>query len=281
MYVDANLAPHRNTGHVKLYGPEGFAGMRRAGRLAAECLDMLLPYVVPGVSTATLDDLSREFVLDHGALPACLYYRGYRHTICTSVNHVVCHGIPGPRTLKDGDIVNIDVTVIVDGWHGDTSRMYSVGEVSRRAMRLMDVTYESLMRGIDAIKLGARLGDIGHAIQSYVEKQRCSVVRDFCGHGLGQVFHDAPNILHFGSPGDGLELRPGMMFTVEPMVNAGGAAVKILNDGWTAVTKDKDLSAQYEHSLGITETGVEVFTASPAGLDRPHAMQAVSATSAA
>ncbi|MBU6372581.1 MAG: type I methionyl aminopeptidase [Alphaproteobacteria bacterium] len=271
MYVDAHLAPSRNTGHVKLYGPEAFAGMRRAGRLAAECLDMILPHVVAGVTTARLDDLCREFVLDHGALPACLYYRGYRHTICTSVNHVVCHGIPGPRTLKDGDILNIDVTVIVDGWHGDTSRMYSVGEVSRRAMRLMDVTYESLMRGIAAIKPGARLGDIGHAIQDYVEKQRCSVVRDFCGHGLGQVFHDAPNILHFGSPGEGLELRPGMMFTVEPMVNLGGAAVKVLNDGWTAVTKDKDLSAQYEHSLAVTETGVEIFTLSPTGLHKPHA----------
>jgi methionyl aminopeptidase len=277
MYVDAHLAPPRNTGHVKLYGPEGFAGMRRAGRLAAECLDMITPYVVAGVSTARLDDLCREFVLDHGGLPACLYYRGYRHTICTSVNHVVCHGIPGPRTLKDGDCLNIDVTVIVDGWHGDTSRMYSVGEVSRRAMRLMDVTYESLMRGIAMIKPGARLGDIGHAIQDYVEKQRCSVVRDFCGHGLGAVFHDAPNVLHFGSPGEGLELRPGMMFTVEPMVNLGGSAVKVLNDGWTAVTKDKELSAQYEHSLAVTETGVEIFTLSPTGLDRPHALPAVAA----
>lgn len=274
MYVDASLAPSRNTGHIKLYGPEAFEGMRKAGRLAAECLDMLLPYVVPGVTTSRLDDLAREFILDQGATPACLYYRGYRHTICTSVNHVVCHGIPGPRALKEGDCVNIDVTAIVDGWHGDTSRMYSVGEVSRRAMRLMDVTYESLMRGIAVIKPGARLGDIGHAIQNYVEKQRCSVVRDFCGHGLGLVFHDAPNILHFGSPGEGLELKPGMMFTVEPMVNLGGPAVKVLNDGWTAVTKDKELSAQYEHSLGVTETGVEIFTQSPAGLDRPHALAA-------
>jgi len=275
MYVDAAIAPTRNTGHVKLHGPAAFEGMRRAGRLAAECLDMILPFVAPGVSTARLDDLAREFVLDHGALPACLSYRGYRHTIFTSVNHVVCHGIPGPRTLKEGDCLNIDVTVIVDGWHGDTSRMYSVGEVSRRAMRLMDVTYDSLQRGIAAIKPGARLGDIGNAIQEYVEKQRCSVVRDFCGHGLGQVFHDAPNILHFGARGEGLVLKPGMMFTVEPMVNLGGPAVKVLNDGWTAVTKDKELSAQYEHSLAVTDTGCEIFTLSPAGLDRPHATDAV------
>jgi methionyl aminopeptidase len=275
-YVDADLAPGRNTGHIKLYGPEAFAGMRAAGKLAAECLDMLAPEVKEGVSTGRLDDLAREFVLDHGALPACMFYRGYRHTVCTSVNHVVCHGIPGPRALRDGDIVNVDVTVIVDGWHGDTSRMYAVGETKRKARRLMDVTYEAMMLGIAAVKPGVTLGDMGAVMQEYVEKQRCSVVREFCGHGLGRVFHDAPNILHFGTRGEGQVLKAGMMFTVEPMVNAGTPGVKVLNDGWTAVTKDKQLSAQFEHSIGVTETGVEIFTASPIGLHTPHTLAAVS-----
>ncbi len=244
--------------------------MRRAGKVAAACLDMLVPEAKAGVSTGRLDDLARQFVLDNGALPACLFYRGYRHTVCTSLNHVVCHGIPSEKTLRDGDIVNIDVTVIIDGWHGDTSRMYAIGEVPRKARRLMDVTYEAMMRGINAVKPGATLGDLGHAIQSYAESERCSVVREFCGHGLGRIFHDAPNILHFGRPGQGAKLQPGMMFTVEPMLNIGSPGVKILNDGWTAVTKDKSLSAQYEHSVGVTETGVEIFTASPAGIDQPH-----------
>jgi methionyl aminopeptidase len=248
--------------------------MAAAGRLAAACLDMLVPEVRTGVTTRRLDDLARQFVFDHGALPACVFYRGYRHTICTSLNHTVCHGIPGERALRDGDILNIDVTVILDGWHGDTSRMYGVGEVPRKAQRLMDVTYEAMIRGLAAIKPGATLGDLGHAIQSYAEGERCSVVREFCGHGLGRVFHDAPNILHFGKPGQGEELKPGMIFTVEPMLNVGSPAVKILADGWTAVTKDKSLSAQYEHSVGVTETGVEIFTKSPAGLDTPHALQA-------
>ncbi len=272
MYVDAAIVPSRNVGHIKLYGTEAFAGMRRAGSLAAACLDMLAPEVKAGVTTARLDDLARDFVFDHGALPACVFYRGYRHTLCTSLNHVVCHGIPGARTLREGDVLNIDVTVILDGWHGDTSRMYAVAPVPRKAARLMDVTYEAMMRGISVIRPGATLGDLGHAIQAYAEGQRCSVVRDFCGHGLGRVLHDAPNILHFGARGEGLELRPGMMFTVEPMVNAGGSAVKILGDGWTAVTKDKSLSAQFEHAVGVTEEGVEIFTLSPAGLDRPHAL---------
>jgi len=271
-YVQAVEAPERNDGHIKIHDQAAFAGMRAAGKLAAECLDMLVPEVRDGVTTQHLDDLARQFVFDRGALPACVSYRGYRHTVCTSVNHVVCHGIPGERALRDGDIVNIDVTVIVDGWHGDTSRMYGVGEVPRKAQRLMDVTYESMMRGIAAIKPGIRLGDLGHAIQSYAEGERCSVVREFCGHGLGRIFHDAPNILHFGKPGQGEELKPGMLFTVEPMLNLGAPGVKILNDGWTAVTKDKSLSAQYEHSIGITETGVEIFTKSPAGLDQPHAL---------
>jgi len=268
-FVDDVIEAETRTGEIKIHGPEDFEGMRRAGRLAAECLDMLVDHVIPGVATENLDRLAREFILDHGALPACLYYKGYSHTLCISPNHVVCHGIPGERTLREGDIANIDVTVIVDGWHGDTSRMYGVGEVSARARRLVEVTYEGLARGLAEVKPGARLGDVGHAIQSYVESMRCSVVRDFCGHGVGRVFHDAPNVLHYGVPGTGPELKPGMFFTVEPMVNLGRFQVKLLADGWTAVTRDKSLSAQCEHSVGVTETGVEVFTASPAGLFRP------------
>jgi methionyl aminopeptidase len=268
-FVDDVIEAETRTGEIKIHAAEDFEGMRRAGRIAAECLDMLIPYVVPGVSTERLDALAREFTLDHGALPACLFYKGYSHTLCISPNHVVCHGIPGERTLREGDIANIDVTVIVDGWHGDTSRMYGVGEVPARARRLVDVTYEGLARGLAQVKPGARLGDVGHAIQSYVESQRCSVVRDFCGHGVGRVFHDAPNVLHYGSPGTGPALRPGMFFTVEPMVNLGKYHVKLLADGWTAVTRDKSLSAQCEHSVGVTETGVEIFTASPAGLFKP------------
>ena len=261
-------APTRD-GSIKIHSAADFEGMRKAGRLAAECLDMITPHVQPGVTTEFIDDLARNFILDHGALPACLGYRGYRHTVCTSINHVVCHGIPGPRALREGDIVNIDVTVIVDGWHGDTSRMYGVGKVSPRAKRLVDVTYEGLALGLAAIKPGATTGDIGHAIQKYVEAQRCSVVVDFCGHGVGRVFHDAPNIMHFGRPGTGEKLKAGMFFTVEPMINLGRKDVKVLADGWTAVTRDKSLSAQCEHSVGVTETGVEIFTASPTGQFQP------------
>lgn len=272
---DALVEARERPGQIKIHDPKvAFPGMAAAGRLAAACLDMLVPEVRTGVTTRRLDDLARQFVFDHGALPACVFYRGYRHTICTSLNHTVCHGIPGDRALRDGDILNIDVTVILDGWHGDTSRMYAAGEVPRKAQRLMDVTYEAMMRGLAAIKPGATLGDLGHAIQSYAEGERCSVVREFCGHGLGRVFHDAPNILHFGKPGQGEKLKPGMIFTVEPMLNVGSPAVKILADGWTAVTKDKSLSAQYEHSVGVTETGIEIFTKSPAGLDTPHTLQA-------
>ena len=263
--------PKRSQG-IKIHGAEAFEGMRRAGRLAAECLDMLVPHVVPGVSTDYLDTLAREFTLDHRALPACLFYKGYSKTVCISPNHVVCHGIPGGRTnlrLSDGDIVNIDVTVIVDGWHGDTSRMYLVGDVGAKARRLVSVLYEGMDRGLAAVRPGARLGDVGHAIQAYVESQRCSVVRDFCGHGLGLVFHDNPNILHYGRRGEGDVLKPGMFFTVEPMVNRGRDDVKVLSDGWTAVTRDKSLSAQCEHSIGVTETGYEIFTGSPKGLFRP------------
>jgi methionyl aminopeptidase len=270
----AEAETHDRAGQTKIHDPKvAFPGMAAAGRLAAQCLDMLVAETKEGVTTGRLDDLARQFVFDNGALPACVFYRGYRHTICTSLNHTVCHGIPGERVLKDGDIVNIDVTVIVNGWHGDTSRMYGIGEVARKAERLMDVTYEAMMRGINAVKPGATLGDLGHAIQSYAESERTAVVREFCGHGLGKVFHDAPNILHFGKPGQGEVLKPGMIFTVEPMLNLGSPSVKVLGDGWTAVTKDKSLSAQYEHSIGVTETGVEIFTKSPAGLDQPHAIK--------
>jgi methionyl aminopeptidase len=265
----AGLDADYRTGQIKTHSAEDFAGMRVAGKLAAECLDMLTPHIAPGAVTDHLDTLAREFILDHGALPACLGYRGYTKTVCISANHVVCHGIPGERVLREGDIVNIDVTVIVDGWHGDTSRMYGVGPVAPRAKRLIDVTYEGMQRGLDAVKPGARTGDIGHAIQTYVESMRCSVVRDFCGHGLGKVFHDAPNILHFGQKGSGELLRPGMFFTIEPMVNLGKYQVKLLSDGWTAVTRDKSLSAQCEHSIGVTETGYEIFTLSPTDQFKP------------
>ncbi|MEZ5961495.1 MAG: type I methionyl aminopeptidase [Hyphomonadaceae bacterium] len=272
----AEAEAYERQGQIKIHDPKvAFPGMAAAGKLAAECLDMLVPEVKEGVTTARIDDLARQFVFDHGALPACVNYRGYRHTVCTSVNHVVCHGIPGDRVLRDGDIVNIDVTVIVDGWHGDTSRMYAIGpNVSRKAQRLMDMTYEAMMRGLAIIKPGVTLGDLGHAIQSFAEGERTSIVREFCGHGLGRVFHDAPNVLHFGKPGQGDVLKAGMIFTVEPMLNAGSPAVKVLNDGWTAVTKDKSLSAQYEHSVGVTEDGVVIFTKSPAGLDEPHKLNA-------
>jgi methionyl aminopeptidase len=268
-YVDDVLESETRTSQIKIHAAADFEGMRVAGRLAAECLDMLVPHVVPGVATEALDRLAREFILDHGALPACLFYKGYSHTLCISTNHVVCHGIPSERPLREGDIANIDVTVIVDGWHGDTSRMYGVGEVGARAKRLVDVTYEGMARGLAEVKPGARFGDVGHAIQTYVEANRCSVVRDFCGHGVGRVFHDSPNVVHYGQRGTGPELRPGMFFTVEPMVNLGKWQVKLLSDGWTAVTRDKSLSAQCEHSIGVTETGAEVFTASPAGLFKP------------
>ena len=270
MYETSLAERPTRTHAIKVHDSEGFEGMRRAGKLAAECLDMLVPHVVPGVLTDELDRLAREFILDHGALPACLGYKGYTKTVCISPNHVVCHGIPGPRALREGDIANIDVTVIVEGgWHGDTSRMYGVGAVSPRSRRLVEITYEAMMRGIAAAKPGARFGDIGAAIQTYVESQRASVVRDFCGHGLGRVFHDNPNVLHFGRKGEGEVIKPGMFFTIEPMVNLGKPHVKVLSDGWTAVTRDKSLSAQFEHSVGVTETGVEIFTLSQDGSDKP------------
>ncbi len=254
---------------IKLHGAEGFEGMRKAGLLAARVLDMLVPHVRPDVATEALDKLAWDFVRDEGAVPATIFYRGYSHSLCISVNHVVCHGMPSAKKLRSGDIVNIDVTVVVDGWHGDTSRMFLVGDVPIKARRLVEITYDCLMRGIAAAKPGATLGDVGHAIQSHAEAQRCSVVRDFCGHGLGKVFHDAPNVVHVGKPGRGVVLKPGMFFTIEPMINLGRADVKILDDGWTAVTRDRSLSAQFEHSVGITEDGCEIFTRSPTGLNAP------------
>jgi len=264
-YIDATLAPHKNDGQIKLHGPADFAGMRRAGALVAECLDALDDVVRPGVPTEVIDQFVYDFGLAHGALPATLGYKGYMKSTCTSINHVVCHGIPNDKPLRDGDIVNIDVTLILDGWHGDSSRMYKVGQVKRAAERLIEVTYEAMMRGIAAIRPGATTGDIGHAIQEYADRERCSIVRDFCGHGVGRLFHDVPNILHYGSPGEGILLKPGMIFTVEPMINLGRPQVKILSDGWTAVTRDRSLSAQFEHSVGVTERGHEIFTLSPRG----------------
>lgn len=256
-------------GTIKLHGPEAFEGMRKAGRLAAEILDAIAPMVQPGVTTAAIDDAVRQMTLDGGAVPATLGYRGYAHSCCISINHVVCHGIPSDKTFKDGDIVNIDVTPLLDGWHGDSSRMYLVGDVPLKARRLVDVTYECLMIGIEQARPGNRVGDIGAAIQRHAEAHRYGVVREFCGHGLGRLFHDAPEVVHAGRPGTGPELRPGMFFTIEPMINLGKPGVKLLDDGWTAVTRDRSLSAQFEHSIGITEAGCEIFTLSPAGLHKP------------
>lgn len=266
--ITADTDVHRD-GTIKLHGPDGFAGMRKAGALAAAILDELTTRVQPGVSTEELDTFVREMMLDAGSVPATLGYRGYTHSCCTSINHVVCHGIPADKRLKDGDIINIDVTPLVDGWHGDTSRMYFAGEPSLKAKKLVDVTHECLMIGIGKARAGARLGDIGAAIQAYAEEHRYGVVRDFCGHGLGRLFHDAPEVVHAGRAGTGPELKPGMFMTIEPMINLGRAHVKLLNDGWTAVTRDKSLSAQFEHSIGITDNGVEIFTKSAKGLDKP------------
>ncbi|MEG3618177.1 type I methionyl aminopeptidase [Magnetovibrio sp. PR-2] len=254
---------------IKIHTSEDFEGMRKAGRLAAETIDAVVPLVKPGVTTEELNTFCHDFIVQHGAQPAPLNYRGFPKSICASVNHVVCHGIPGDKKLHDGDIVNLDITVILDGWYGDTSRMFCVGETSRKSQRLIDITYEAMWEGIRVVKPGVTTGDIGHAIQTFAEKQRCSVVRDFCGHGLGRVFHDAPNIMHFGSPSTGPRLEEGMFFTIEPMINLGKYDVKILSDGWTAVTKDRSLSAQFEHSIGVTADGYEVFTLSPEGLDKP------------
>jgi methionyl aminopeptidase len=268
-YVEASETSQRKTGQIKLHGPSGFAGMRKAGALVSKCLDELTDIVKPGVLTSRIDDFVRDFAFSHGAYPATLMYRGYRYSTCTSINHVVCHGMPGDRVLKEGDIVNIDVTFIVEGWYGDSSRMYALGAIARKAERLIEVTYEAMMRGIASVKPGATTGDIGHAIQSFVEPQGMSVVRDFCGHGLGRMFHDEPNIIHIGRPGEGVTLKPGMFFTIEPMINLGKPHVKILSDGWTAVTRDRSLSAQFEHSVGVTQNGVEIFTLSQRRHEKP------------
>lgn len=234
--------------------------MRLAGRLAAQTLDYIAPFVKPGITTHEIDRLCHEFIVGNDAIPAPLGYRGYPKSVCTSLNHVVCHGIPKHKVLVEGDILNIDVTVIYKGWHGDTSRMYGVGRVKKRPQHLMDVAHACLMRGIDVVRPDATLGDVGHAIEAYATSHGFSVVRDFCGHGIGKNFHEAPEVLHVGRPGEGLVLKPGMFFTIEPMINEGRPEVKILEDGWTAVTKDHSLSAQYEHTLGVTKTGYEIFT---------------------
>lgn len=267
--TDEDVDEYAPASAIRIHGPEDFEGMRAAGRLAAECLDYLTPMVKPNVLTDDLDRAAYEFITARGGVPAPLFYRGFPKSICISANHVVCHGIPGTKRLKDGDIVNIDVTVILNGWHGDTSRMYLVGNVPLKARKLVEVTYECLLRGIEAAKPGNTLGDIGHAIQVFAEGQRYSVVRDFCGHGIGRVFHEAPNVIHVGRPGAGPVLKPGMFFTIEPMINLGKPDVKVLDDGWTAVTRDRSLSAQFEHMIGITEDGCEIFTLSPAGLNAP------------
>ena len=266
---DTAQLERRRANEAPVHGPEAFEGMRRAGRLTAEALDLLVEHVRPGVTTDALDSLVVAFARDHGAVSATLLYRGYPKSICTSINHVVCHGIPNDKPLREGDILNIDVTLIVDGWHGDSSRMYFVGEVPRRAARLCDITYECLMRGVRAVAPGRTTNAIGAAIEAYAERERCSVVRDFCGHGLGRVFHDAPTILHYVEPSYDVPLIPGMLFTIEPMINLGRPQVKVLSDGWTAVTRDRSLSAQFEHTVGVTENGVEVFTYSPKGYHKP------------
>ena len=255
---------------ITIHKPEDFEGMRKAGRLAAEVLDMIGEHVKPGVTTGHLNDLCHQMIVGAGAIPAPLGYRGFPKSICTSVNHVVCHGIPGDLRLKDGDTVNIDVTVIVDGWHGDTSRMYWAGNPPIKAKRLTQITYEAMMLGIAQVKPGNTTGDIGHAIQVYAENAGYSVVRDYCGHGLGKIFHTAPSILHYGEPGEGIVLKEGMFFTVEPMINAGHYDTHLSkHDGWTVTTRDKSLSAQFEHSIGVTATGYEIFTTSPKELLQP------------
>ena len=272
-YIEATSAPMKYTGQIRLYGPDAFEGMRKVCNLTARCLDALNDIVKPGVTTNEIDRFVFEFGMDNGAFPATLNYRGYTKSTCTSINHVVCHGIPDDKPLREGDIVNIDVTYLLDGWHGDSSRMYSVGEIKRAAERLLEVTYESLLRGIAAVKPGAKTGAIGAAIQTYAEGERCSVVRDFCGHGVGQLFHDAPNILHYGTVNEGVEIKEGMIFTIEPMINLGKPGVKVLSDGWTAVTGDRSLTAQYEHTVGVTKDGCEIFTLSPKNVFGPPSMR--------
>lgn len=251
------------------YSKQDFVGLKEAGKLAAHILDYITPFVQAGVTTAELDQLCHEEILRNDAIPAPLGYNGYPKATCISLNHVICHGIPSARKLVKGDILNIDITVILDGWYGDTSRMYVVGKPSAKAMELIDVTYNSLMMAIEAVKPGVRLGDIGHIIQSYAEENKFSVVRDYCGHGIGRVFHDEPMVLHYGKPDTGLTLEVGNVFTIEPMINVGGYKSRLLGDGWTAITADHSLSAQFEHTIGVTENGCEIFTESPMGLTKP------------
>ena len=248
---------------------EKFEKMRIAGKLASKTLDMITDYIKPGISTNNIDKICYEFIRDNGGYSAPLYYRGYTKSLCASLNHVVCHGIPSDRILNEGDALNIDVTAIVENFHGDTSRMFTVGEVSVKAKNLIEATYESMMNAINILKPGVKLGDIGHEIQSYIEKKGYAVVRDFCGHGISNIFHEHPNILHYGKKDTGIELVPGMTFTIEPMINDGKYDIKVLNDGWTAVTKDKSLSAQFEHTIGINENGYEIFTESDKGYRKP------------
>jgi methionyl aminopeptidase len=268
-YMEAALSPLVNNGRIKIHEPEDFEGMRKAGRVAALTLDAVTPLVKPGVTTNELDRFCYQHGMDLGALSATIDYRGYTKSICTSINHVVCHGIPNDKPLKNKDIVNIDVTYIVDGWHGDSSRTFIVGDAPLKARKLVNATYEALMIGIAEVKPGATTGDIGAAIQEFAEAQRYSIVRDFCGHGIGRVFHDTPNIMHFGQRGQGTLLKEGMFFTIEPMINIGGKDVRMKSDGWTAVTRDRSLTAQFEHSIGVTRDGAEIFTTSPAGLHKP------------
>ena len=248
---------------------EKFEKMKIAGNLASKTLDMLTGEIKAGVSTNKIDKLGYEYIRDNGGYSAPLFYRGFPKSLCTSLNHVICHGIPSERILDEGDILNVDVTAIVDGFYGDTSRMYSIGKISVKAQNLIDATYESLMKSIKILKPGLKLGDIGHEIQTYVEAKGFSVVRDFCGHGIGDNFHEPPNILHYGKKNTGAELRPGMTFTIEPMINSGKYDVKILDDGWTAVSKDKSLSAQFEHTVGIKDNGYEIFTESVSDYVKP------------
>ena len=262
MYID------QDTG-VMIHDKNNIIGMRKAGKLAAEVLDYITPFVKPGVTTETLDKKCYDFILKNKAIPAPLNYKGFPKSICTSINHVICHGIPGEKILLNGDILNIDITVILDGWHGDTSRMFWVGKPSIKAIKLIETTFEAMWRGIEEVKPGATLGDIGFAIQNFAEKKGYSVVRDFCGHGIGRVFHDSPSILHYGKKNEGIQLKEGMFFTIEPMINVGKYDVKILSDGWTAVTRDKSLSAQFEHTICVTSSGYEVFTLSPKNLYYP------------
>ena len=251
---------------IPIKTPENIDRMRQAGQMAAAVLDMITPYVKPGVTTEYLDTLCHSYITEQlNAIPAPLNYRGFPKATCTSVNHVVCHGIPGPKKLKKGDIINIDITVIKDGWHGDTSRMFLVGEPSIRAQRLVDIAHECLWRGIEQVKPGASLGDIGHAIQNHAQDHDYSIVREYCGHGIGERFHEDPQVLHYGTPGTGTVLAEGMIFTIEPMVNAGRPETRLLRDNWTVVTKDRSLSAQWEHTLLVTARGYEVLTLSPSG----------------